>query len=86
MGKRTATFVDPATLIPSHEEDLQVLTEITDITDQPDYLDTTDGLLWKTLIESMSIVDRSFSVTASSYLPAAAPFHLNQTPVDRRHI
>jgi ABC-type lipoprotein release transport system permease subunit len=79
MGKRTATFVDPATLIPSHEEDLQVLTEITDITDQPDYLDTTDGLLWKTLIESMSIVDRSFSVTASSYLPAAAPFHLNQT-------
>ena len=79
QGRRTATFVNPATLIPAHAEELQTLTEITDITDYPDYFNSAEGVLWTTLIDSMTIVDKSFTVTASSYLPAISPFHLNQT-------
>lgn len=79
QGRRTATLVNPATLNPAHEAELQTLSEITDITDQPNYFETSEGQLWKKLFDSMTIVDNSFSVTASSYLPAVAPFHLNQT-------
>lgn len=79
QGRRTATLVNPAALNPAHEAELQTLSEITDITDQPDYFKTSEGQLWKKLFDSLTIVDQSFSVTASSYLPAIAPLHLNQT-------
>ena len=79
QGRRTATLVNPATLNPAHEVELQALSEITDITDQTNYFETSEGQLWKKLFDSMTIVDQSFSVTASSYLPAIAPLHLNQT-------
>jgi len=79
QGRRTATLVNPAALNPAHREELQTLSEITDITDQPDYFKTSEGQLWKKLFDSLTIVDQSFSVTASSYLPAIAPLHLNQT-------
>ena len=79
QGRRTATFVNPITLIPAYADELQILSEITDITDRPDFFETNEGNLWTTLIESMTIVDKSFTVTASSYPPVLSPFHLNQT-------
>jgi ABC-type antimicrobial peptide transport system permease subunit len=78
-SRRAATFVDPANLTSYNQDEMTTLAEITDITDLPDYFETPEGQLWQTLIDSLAVIDQSFSVTVSSYLPGTAAFHLNQT-------
>lgn len=76
---RAATFVKPSSLTSFRQEELSALSVVTDITDQPDYFETPEGQLWQMLIDSLAVINQSFSVTVSSYLPGAAAFHLNQT-------
>jgi hypothetical protein len=88
---RYATFVNPADLTDQDKDELMSLSGFTDVTDYtelapstgifiiPDYMATPEGQLWNTLMDSMNIINQSFSVVTSSYLPAASPFHLNQT-------
>ena len=78
-SSRIATFIQPANLTNAHQEALRTLPPIVDITDMPDYFNSVEGNLWRNLIESMDVIDDSFSVNVSSYLPAAVPFHQNQT-------
>jgi len=79
QGGRVATFIKPSSLTDYRQEEIDQLLEITDITDSLDFFDTYEGRLWQTLIRSITVIDQSFSVTVSSYLPGAVPFHLNQT-------
>ncbi len=76
---RYATLIRPADLTNQTPEGLDKFAEFTDITDQPGFFDSSDWRIWQNLILSMEVIDQSFSVTVSSSLPTAAPFHLNQT-------
>ncbi len=76
---RVATFIRPAELTNQTPAGLDQFAEFTDITDRPDFFESADWGLWEDLIDSIDIIDQSFSVTVSSSLPTAAPFHLNQT-------
>ncbi|MCB2214053.1 ABC transporter permease [bacterium] len=88
---RYATFVKPADLTNQDRNELLSLSGFTDVTNYtelapstgvyiiPEYMETPEGQLWTTLMDSMTVINQSFSVVTSSYLPAAVPFHLNQT-------
>jgi ABC-type antimicrobial peptide transport system permease subunit len=88
---RYATFVKPADLTNQDKDSILALPGFTDVTEYaevdshtgeyviPGYMETAEGQLWTTLMGSMDIINHSFTVIASSYLPAASPFHLNQT-------
>ena len=76
---RFASFVLPSDLTNQSIGPLDSVEEISDITDIPDFFETEEWARWQELIESINIIDQSFSVTTSSSLPIMAPFHLNQT-------
>ena len=76
---RVATFIKASDLTNHPVGVLDSAPEIIDITDRPDYFESEEGAMWELLIQSISIIDQSFSVTVSSYLPIMSPFHQNQT-------
>ena len=76
---RIASFILPSDLTDQPLGPLDSAKEITDITDIPDFFETEEWAWWEELIESVNIIDQSFSVTTSSDLPIMGPFHLNQT-------
>ncbi|QRN82514.1 hypothetical protein JR338_08775 [Chloroflexota bacterium] len=76
---RVATFIKASDLTNHTLGALDSAPEIIDITDRPDYFDSEEGAMWNQLIQSIKIIDESFSVTVSSYLPIMAAFHQNQT-------
>jgi len=76
---RVATFIKASDLTNHSLGVLDSEPEVIDLTDKPDYFDSEYGEMWKLLIQSIRIIDESFSVTVSSYLPIMAVFHQNQT-------
>ena len=76
---RFATFISPSKLTQHSLDLLDNVAEITDITDRTDFYESEEWAAWQDLIYAINIIDQSFSVTSSSYLPVMAPFHLNQT-------
>ena len=76
---RFATFISPSKLTQHSLGLLDNVAEITDITDRTDFYESEEWAAWQDLIYAINIIDQSFSVTSSSYLPVMAPFHLNQT-------
>ena len=76
---RVATFIKASDLTNHTLGVLDSAPEVIDITDSPDYFDSEYGDMWDLLIQSIRIIDESFSVTVSSYLPIMAAFHQNQT-------
>lgn len=76
---RMASFISPSNLTNQSLGVLDSAEEVTDITDIPDFFETEEWARWEELIESVNVIDQSFSVTTSSYLPIMSPFHLNQT-------
>ena len=76
---RVATFIKASDLTNHSLGVLDSAPEVIDITDSPDYFESEYGMMWNQLIQSIRIIDESFSVTVSSYLPIMAAFHQNQT-------
>ena len=76
---RVATFIKASELTNHSVGILDDAPEVIDITDRPDYFESEEGAMWDLLIQSIDIIDQSFSVTVSSYLPIMTPFHQNQT-------
>jgi len=76
---RVATFIKASELTNHSLGVLDSAPEVIEITDRPDYFESEEGAMWDLLIQSIDIIDQSFSVTVSSYLPIMAAFHQNQT-------
>ncbi len=81
-GQAHATLVNPAMLNPPMKRNCKPFRR-SQTSRSPDYFETSEGQLWKKLFDSLTIVDQSFSVTASSYLPAVSPF-TSPNPPDGR--
>ena len=75
----TLTPVKPSLLVLNPDVTLSGFSEITDITDQPDFFETKEGQTWLGLVDKLNIVDKSFQVVASSDIPSMVPFHMKQT-------
>lgn len=52
---------------------------IIDLTEHPDYLDSTEGRIWRDLAAAYVIMDNALPVTSTSCLEAAEPFFMKET-------
>jgi len=75
----TLTPLRPAQMVQTPNELLSSFGELTDITDQPGYFESEQGEAWLELAETLSIIDQSFQVVASSDIESMVPFHMKQT-------
>ncbi len=75
----TLTAIRPAEMVQDPDEMLSSFGELTDITDQPDYFESAEGQAWRELADTLSIIDKSFQVIASSDIESMVPFHMKQT-------
>lgn len=75
----TLTAIRPAQMVQDADETLSSFVELTDITDQPDYLKSAEGQAWRKLADTLAIIDKSFQVVATSDIESMIPFHMKQT-------
>ncbi len=73
------TAVKPAMLVQNPSEILSGFAEVTDITDQPNYFASAEGQAWLALADTLTTIDKSFQVIASSDIESMVPFHMKQT-------
>ncbi len=75
----TLTAIQPAHLVQNPNEMLLSFDELTDITDEPNYFESAEGQAWLELADTLTIIDNSFQVIASSDIQSMVPFHMKQT-------
>jgi len=75
----TLTAIRPAEMVQDPDELLSRFGEMTDITDQPNYFESTEGQAWRELADTLAIIDKSFQVIATSDSESMVPFHMKQT-------
>lgn len=77
------TPIKPAQLLQNPSKTLKNIGELTDITDRPDYFESEEGEAWLELADTLSVIDQSFQVIASSDIQSMVPFHMKQTWLTR---
>ncbi len=75
----TLTVIKPASMVQNPDEMLLSFGELTDITDQKDYFESAEGKAWGELADTLTIIDKSFQVLATSDVESMVPFHMKQT-------
>ena len=71
--------IKPAELVQHPSKTLASISELTDITDRPDYFESEEGEAWLELADTLHIIDTSFQVIATSDIQSMIPFHMKQT-------